>query len=114
MSSDYSDSLYRVRTRGKLTGNRLELLRLLQRAYPGPVTEELMRYQLWRRRKLPEPEKFHYNISHIKLITGLGIVFHRDEWIRGKQGWELVPAPGWCLAPELNEPWCEPEKWEDV
>ncbi len=86
------------RDAGKLTGNYLRILRLMQRAR-GPVTVRLFRYELYTSRGRPEPDEFGYNISHLRTVTGLGIRNY------GQAGYGLVP--------ELNEPWCEPEKWEE-
>ena len=82
-----------------LVGIRLEILRLMQRA-GGPVTEELIRYQVWRRRGTREPVDIQNNFSYIRHITGLGIV--------------RCGAAGWMLTPHLDEPWCDRERWKDA
>jgi hypothetical protein len=88
--------LYKLRNEGQLTGNRLKILRMLQRAN-GPVTERLFHYHIWEAHgKLP-PAEFHYNISHLRVITGLGIVNHGEA--------------GWMLVPECNASWCNAERW---
>lgn len=99
MAGSHYEGLLKLRDSGEITGNRREVLRLLQRA-GGPVTEELMRYHLYRRFGDPEPRNVYDTITHIRVITGLGVVSRGDA--------------GWALAPVLNEAWCRPEIWEDA